>query len=179
MGFKGSKEKSDGLECPFRVIEASLNQGETPGKAGKIICEAGGGKILKTQGEHDGKVPMVCLSCDIPAALSDKYACMYLIPFRIFGKDKVQSYYACSWFLTLNPQKVPKDTVWCRGCPYWFPRPDESQLRNRIKLSHKARQLFLSPPEEIVIIPRDKIIKPRRWHQRINKRLRWKFHDKN
>jgi hypothetical protein len=169
MGIKGPTDKSDWLKCPFRVIQPSLTQGDTQEDTKGMICEAGGGTLLLPPGKAGETVPLVCLTCDIPEAITEDYACLYLIPFRIFEGDEAQSYYACQWFLTLNPQKVPKDTVWCRGCPYWFPRPDEFLITNRIRLSHKALQFFLFPPEP-KISPRSadsKEDKRNRWYERI------------
>ena len=142
MGKKGPTDKSDWLKCPFQEILSSPNQGEILGAEIAIICEAGGGTMLLPPKKAGETIPLVCLTCDVPEAIMEDYACMYLIPFRVFEGDEAQSYYACRWFLTLNPKKVPKDTIWCRECPYWFPRPDESLITKRIRLGHTARQLF-------------------------------------
>jgi len=165
MGIKGPTDNSDRMKCPFRVIRTSSNKGDTRGEVWEMICEASGGEIL----EALEKIPIACLSCDIPAALTEKYACLYLIPFRVFENDGVQSFYACRWFLTLNPQRIPKNTIWCRGCRYWFPRPDESLIPNKARLSHKALQLFLTPPKrEISLRSADtKEDQKDRWYKRI------------
>jgi len=180
MECTGQTENWSGLGCPVRVIRPSTNQEGISEEIKDIICEAGGGKFLGTKKQDFEKARTFCSRCDIPSALTGEHACLYLVPFRVFTRDKAQSYYACRWFLTLNPQNVQKDTKWCRGCPYWFPRPFESLIPNQIRLSHKALQLFISPPPKLKQTSGWRIkIKSRRWYQKIGDALPWISYDKD
>lgn len=130
--------------CPFRMYRpASEDHQQRNFK--EIICEAGGGFVLGTT--ETAAAQKLCRSCDIPTSLNLKYACLYVVPFRVFQDNHVQSYYGCRWYFRLNPQKVPKSIDWCMGCRDWFPRPQKFLVPGQIRISRKFRHIFLNPSE--------------------------------
>jgi hypothetical protein len=104
-----------------------------------VICEAGGGFVL---GRNGGDADLVCASCDIPHSFNKPYACLFLVPFRVFQKESVRSYYGCRWSLDIPARNVPKNNDWCKGCVHWFPWPPDFPVPNLFKYSRKALELF-------------------------------------
>jgi len=158
--------------CPFREF---LNENEDGSPALKrlIVCEAAGGHILGSE-DQAGQIEPVCNHCDIPDAIAYPHACLYLIPFRIFEKDGVQSYYGCRWYMCINPRNVPKDNIWCRGCRDWFPRPPEYMVPRRILKTYEAIELFLNPPKsELTYSLRP--IEHASWRRRVLDQMLWFF----
>ena len=133
--------------CPFLAYRPA-SEDHQQGVFKQIICEAGGGVVLGTM-ESITAAQKICLSCDIPKSLNCRYACLYVVPFRVFQDGHVQSYYGCRWYFRLNPQKVPKNMDWCIGCRDWFPRPQRIQVPGQIRISHKVLRIFLNPAENI------------------------------
>lgn len=150
--------------CPFRSMGRAAEI--QSGFARQVICEAGGGFELGTSESMDAVIK-ICECCNIPATLNLPHACLFLVPFRIFRHDCVQSYYGCRWYFSINPQNAPKNIDWCRGCRDWFPRPPEYLIPGQISICHKFHRIFLNPPERTdhFSIPSE----PRRirWHERL------------
>jgi hypothetical protein len=151
--------------CPFLAFRPSSEDNQQ-GAFTQIICEAGGGYVLGTT-ESIASAQKVCLSCDIPMSLNLDYSCLFLVPFRVFHENYVQSYYGCRWYFSLNPRKTPKNTDWCMGCNAWFPRPRKTLVPGLIRVSHKFYRLFLNP-SEIIDRPRPELREERRrWYEKL------------
>ena len=156
--------------CPFRTYR-QVSEDELQGLCKEIICEAGGGFVLGSA--ESVNATEICQACDIPISLNLRYACLYVVPFRIFEDDHVQSYYGCRWYFGLNSQKAPKNMEWCIGCRDWFPRPQKFLVPGQIRASHKFRQIFLNPPKrrEFPMLPREE--DKRQWYERIRDLFYW------
>lgn len=141
------EERNDNLiwqHCPFRIERKTAEDAGSGSGPVSLICGTGGVNLTAA---HGSNADAVCKSCDIPSSLLKKQACLYLVPFRIFGSDNVQSYYGCRWFLDIPPRNVPRNNDWCRACTYWFPRPPEHMIPNAFEYSRKARALFMGDPD--------------------------------
>lgn len=157
--------------CPFLVYRPA-SEDDPQETCGQIVCEAGGGFVLGTE-ESITAVQTICFSCDIPKSLNFKYACLYLVPFRVFQDNHVQSYYGCRWYFRINPRKTPKNMDWCIGCRDWFPRPQRIQVPGLIRVSHKFHRIFLNPSEMMErLSPRLKEEK-RYWYHRLRDFFYW------
>jgi hypothetical protein len=129
--------------CELRLERRTLDQS---GKERvEYICGASGGPedghVLGVAGEDISSMIAICNTCPIPDALESHRSCLNLVPVRRFSGGKrslpmiqshvqtVQSneqadaYFPCRWFYTLYGQNQPRDTIVCRTCPHWFPRP--------------------------------------------------------
>ncbi len=157
--------------CPFLTIKRS-SENNHRGVFEQIICEAGGGFVLGTMSSIN-EAQKICHSCDIPISLKFKYACLYLVPFRVFLENHVQSYYGCRWYFSLNPQKAPKNMDWCSGCRFWFPRPGESQIPDQARISQKFLRIFLNPSENLDRPTPDLREEERRWYERLQDIFYW------
>lgn len=149
MHYNRGKEKIDPValpRCPFLAYRPA-SEGHQKGAFEQIICEAGGGFVLGTT-ESINVAQKICISCDIRQSLTFRYACLYVVPFRVFQDSQVQTYYGCRWYFRLNPRNTPKNMDWCMGCRDWFPRPHESLILDRITMSHKFLKIFLNPSED-------------------------------
>jgi len=156
--------------CPFLAVRPSENNQQEVFK--QIICEAGGGFVLGTT-ESIAAAQKICLSCDIPQSLNFRYACLYVVPFRVFQENNIQSYYGCRWYFRLNPQKAPKNMDWCIGCRDWFPRPQRIQVPGQIRMSHKFLRIFLNPAENIDRPSPDLREEERKWYERLRDLFYW------
>jgi hypothetical protein len=121
----------------------------------EYLCGASGGPehghVLATSGGDMSSLVAICNTCPIPDALEDGQSCLNLVPVRRFpggkrilpviqaqvqGDQTAQSseqadvYFPCRWFYTLHGQKQPRDTLLCRACPHWFPRPPREIIPN-------------------------------------------------
>jgi hypothetical protein len=151
--------------CPFLAFRPASEDNQQ-GAFTQIICEAGGGYVLGTT-ESITSAQKVCLSCDIPMSLNLEYSCLFLVPFRVFHENYVQSYYGCRWYFSLKPQKVPTNMDWCMGCRDCFPRPRKTLVPGLIRVSHKFYRIFLNPSE---IIDRPSLNvreERRRWYEKL------------
>lgn len=133
--------------CPFRSVGREDCVGPKR-SAQHITCEAGGGFELGTADCLDA-VNSICAFCDIPPSLNLPHACLFLVPFRVFQHDQLQSYFGCRWYFSINPGNAPKNIDWCRGCRDWFPRPPEYLIPGQISISRKFHQIFLNPSERM------------------------------
>jgi hypothetical protein len=114
----------------------------------EYICGASGGPehghILGVAGEDLSSLMATCNACPIPDALEARESCLNLVPVRCFpggkhslpmiqaqasqarssgGSELVETFFPCRYFYTLYEQNQPRDTIVCRSCPHWFPRP--------------------------------------------------------
>ncbi len=144
QGDGGATSGMHWSECPFRHVEAIQDGEGTAPPGARIICQAGGDEVLGFLRKRE-QADSVCEACDIPKTLTLGYACLYLLPFRVFREKEVRSYFACRWFINIPPENLHRDIVWCRACRDWFPRPPESLIPGQIAWSRKARELFLDP----------------------------------
>jgi len=141
-----------------RACELRLER-RTPDVSGKervaYICGASGGPehghVLGVAGEDISSMIAICNTCPIPDALESHRSCLNLIPVRRFSGGKrslpvfqshvqtaqtthsnepADAYFPCRWFYTLYGQNQPRDTIVCRSCPYWFPRPPREIIPN-------------------------------------------------
>jgi len=142
MSPNGLPEQWNWRKCPFRVIRTVSGEDHSACGGEWVVCEAGGGIVL---GESDAdSTDAVCRSCDIPPSLKKRQSCLFVVPFRVFRQNGIQSYYSCRWHLNIPSRNVPKNNDWCRGCLHWFPRPDEALVPNTFDFSRRALELFLS-----------------------------------
>ena len=137
------------LKCPFRVIRSSTAEGAAAESSDRVLCEAGGGVILCEDGKGQ-EADRICRTCDIPLSVTHRHACLYLAPFRVFQGNQAKSYYGCRWRLDFKPMFFPENIDWCRACRHWFPRPPEHLVFHQIEFSHRALELFLSPPSPYI-----------------------------
>ena len=159
------------VNCPFLAFRSPYDESREESFK-YIICEAGGGHVVGTT-DSIAVAQKICHTCDIPTSLSLKYACLYLVPFRVFQGDHVQSYYGCRWYFRLNPRKVPTNMEWCIGCRDWFPRPRKFQVPGQIRISHKFRRIYLNPSEMIdrpfPVLTEEK----QRWYEKLRDFFYW------
>jgi len=132
--------------CELRLERRTLDQS---GKERvEYICGASGGPedghVLGVAGEDISLMITICNTCPIPDALEARQSCLNLVPVRRFSGGKrslpmvqvqvqnartaqsnkqADAYFPCRWFYTLHGQNQPRDTLLCRTCPHWFPRP--------------------------------------------------------
>ena len=137
------------LKCPFRVIRSSTAESPAAESSDDVICEAAGGFILCEAGKGQ-EAGRICMTCDIPLSLTHRHACLYLAPFHVFEGNQAKSYYGCRWRLDFKPMFFPENIDWCRACRNWFPRPPENLVFHQIEFSHRALELFLSPPSPYI-----------------------------
>jgi len=157
--------------CPFLAYRPT-SEDHQQGNFEQIICGAGGGFVLGTTASI-ADAQRICLSCDIPQSLTFKYACLYVVPFRIFQDDHVQSYYGCRWYFRLKPQNTPKNMDWCIGCRDWFPRPQRIQVPGQIRISHKFLRIFLNPAENIDRPSPNLREEELKWYERLRDLFYW------
>jgi len=127
-------------ECPFRAHNMPHSSHDPACSPEEFICKAGGDFVL---GRHDGGADTICSACDIPRSLNKQYACLFLVPFRVFQNEHVKSYYSCRWSLDIHARNVPKNNDWCKGCVHWFPWPPDFEIPNLFSYCQKALELFL------------------------------------
>jgi hypothetical protein len=121
----------------------------------EYICGASGGPehghVLAMVGGDMSYMVTMCNACPIPDALGARQSCLNLVPVRRFsgGKrslpvvqaqvqgnqtaqnsEQADAYFPCRWFYTLHGQNQPHDTLLCRTCPHWFPRPPREIIPN-------------------------------------------------
>jgi hypothetical protein len=114
----------------------------------EFLCGASGGLehgyVLGVAGGDLSSMVATCNACPIPGALEASQSCLNLVPVRRFpgGKfslpmvqsqasqvppsrssEPVETFFPCRFFYTLYGQNQPRDTIVCRSCPHWFPRP--------------------------------------------------------
>jgi hypothetical protein len=161
----------------------------------EYICGASGGPehghMLSTAGGDMSSLVATCNACPIPDALEARQSCLNLVPVRRFtggkrslpviqaqvqGDQTAQSseladaYFPCRWFYTLHGQKQPRDTVLCRACPHWFPRPPREIIPNYWSETRKMLRIVngeesaLGPPTGFTPASRPP---PRNWLQRL------------
>ena len=157
--------------CPFREHRHEGDD-DNPVLENLLVCNAAGGYVLGT-GQQTDQIQSVCSICDIPDSIKFPYACLFLIPFRIFDEDGVRSYYGCRWYMSINPRNVPKDNIWCRGCQDWFPRPPEHMIPRRIEKTYEAIDLFQNPPQWTCPQSPQQGGDTRSWHRRMLDELIW------
>jgi hypothetical protein len=132
--------------CELRLEQSTRAADGTERVA--YICGASGGPehghVLGVAGENLSAMIATCNACPIPDALEARQSCLNLVPVRRFpgGKrslpmlqaqasqaqpsrssESVETFFPCRFFYTLYGQNQPRDTMVCRSCPYWFPRP--------------------------------------------------------
>lgn len=124
---------------------------------GRPVCWAAGGRGVLEPGQGEsqvlkGSVPaerrekgspqpghLLCTGCTIPDSLRPaEKPCLYLIPLRIDEDGSMISFYACRWFYQINPQRLMHSTSWCKGCPYWFPRPTVHLIKDYLATNRKV-----------------------------------------
>jgi len=171
MSMKEEHDHAPLPNCAFLAFR-TFSDDHVNGAFEQIICEAGGGFVLGTT-KSIRAAQKVCLSCDIPQSLKRESACLHLVPFRVFQENHVQSYYGCRWYFSLNPQKAPKNTDWCRGCSAWFPRPVEALITDQTMMSRKLLQIFLNPSETIDPSFHHLGEGKRKWHERLRDLFNW------
>ena len=140
-----TEAKPIGVECPFRAIRPSASEEIGGGTRRTVICEAGGGMVIDDADAGPEGKPF-CTACDVPCTLAHPKACLYLVPFRVFGENGARSFYACRWRLDFKPLYFPENIDWCRACRNWFPRPAEDLVANQADFSRRALELFRSDP---------------------------------
>lgn len=139
--------------CELRLERRTL---DVSGKERvEYICGASGGPehghVLGTVGGDISSLVATCNTCPIPDALEARQSCLNLVPVRRFsgGKrslpvvqaqmqhvqtaqsnEQADAYFPCRWFYTLYGQNQPRDTMICRSCPHWFPRPPREIIPN-------------------------------------------------
>ena len=111
----------------------------------EFLCGASGGPeqghVLGVAGGDLSSMVAICNACPIPDALEAHQSCLNLVPVRRFlgGKrslpmfqsqavpsgssEPVETFFPCRIFYTLYRQNQPRDTIVCRSCTHWFPRP--------------------------------------------------------
>ena len=117
----------------------------------EIVCLAGGNHRLAIIGIGSTYMECICGECPIPGVLTDEaHACLYLLPFRIFGGGKPQTLYQCRPFYRTNPKRADKFPCLnlSRFCPWWFPHPIEFLPEGTEWHTHRARGLYLGEIEE-------------------------------
>lgn len=162
----------------------------------EYICGASGGPedghVLGVAGEDLSPMVAVCNACPIPDALAARQSCLNLVPIRRFSggrrtlpmaqshaqiansSESVDAYFPCRWFYTLYGQNQPRDTIVCRSCQHWFPRPPrelipeywpETQKMLRVVNGEEAT---LGPPTGFTPASRQP---PRTWWQRLLQKI--------
>ena len=132
--------------CELRLERCTLDA--SGNEQVEFLCGASGGPeqghVLGMAGGDLSSLVATCNTCPIPDALEARQSCLNLVPVRRFtgGKrslpviqaqvqgdqtdqssEQVDAYFPCRWFYTLHGQKQPRDTLLCRACSHWFPRP--------------------------------------------------------
>ncbi len=132
--------------CELRLERRTLDQSGK--ECVEYICGASGGlehrHVLATAGGDMSSLVATCNTCPIPDALEARQSCLNLVPVRRFSGGKrslpvvqaqvqgdqttqsnvqADAYFPCRWFYSLHGQNQPRDTLLCRACPHWFPRP--------------------------------------------------------
>jgi hypothetical protein len=116
-GTDGSPHAEALPPCELRRVERTAHGRD-------VICGAAD-VVLGELGRDDAAVAAVCRACPVPAALTDRWACLHLRPIRFLEDGQWQSFFSCRWFYRLNPRRQARSLQGqCYGCPYWFPRPD-------------------------------------------------------
>ncbi|HEX9134497.1 MAG TPA: hypothetical protein VF844_19580 [Ktedonobacteraceae bacterium] len=151
--------------CELRLERRTL---DVSGKERvEYICGASGGPeqghVLATVGEDMSSLVATCNTCPIPDALEARQSCLNLVPVRRFsggkrslpviqaqqvqGVQTVQSsehadaFFPCRWFYSLHGQNQPRDTLLCRACPHWFPRPPRELIPDYWRATQKMLRI--------------------------------------
>ena len=153
--------------CEFRITD-DPSKPEDRGEyriGNHVLCQAGGNFSLGTVGEDTEKIVEICQFCDIPVSMSKGTTpCLHLIPFRVFNKDEVQTFYACQWFFSFDPKGAHKQREsQCEGnCLFWFQRP-----KNKPRLfdpkCDKYLKMFLTSKPKRGFSPPERTYKKSRW----------------
>ena len=142
MSIQGSTVRA----CELRLVRRTVTVDGT--EQVEFLCGAGGGPeqghVLGVAGGNLSSMVAICNACPIPDALEAHQSCLNLVPVRRFpgGKrslpmvqslasqavpsrssEPVESFFPCRIFYTLYRQNQPRDTIVCRSCTHWFPRP--------------------------------------------------------
>lgn len=157
--------------CPFRTLGQPAGA-HPSGMTKSVLCEAGGGFELGTTDCLDA-VNGICASCDIPPSLNLPHACLYLVPFRVFRQGRVQSFFGCRWYFSINPDNTPKNIDWCRGCRDWFPRPPEDLIPGQISISRTFHRYYLNPSERRSRLLLPPVPRKMRWSERLRDLFYW------
>jgi hypothetical protein len=132
--------------CLYRKQRAMEDEAEV-----EIVCLAGGNHRLGIAGVDLKYLEDVCGQCPIPGALTDEArACLYLLPFRIFGEVEIETLYHCRWLYRLNPQRADKllSLHSPKACEWWFPHPIIFLPPGTEWHTNRARGLYLGEIEE-------------------------------
>ncbi len=163
----------------------------------EFLCGASGGpehgQVLGVSGEDLSSMVTICNACPIPDALAARQSCLNLVPVRRFSagrrplpmaqshaqiansSESVDAYFLCRWFYTLYGQNQPRDTVVCKSCQHWFPRPPRELIPNYWPETQKmlrvvnGEEATLGPPTGFT--PAGKRPLARTWWQRLLQKI--------
>jgi hypothetical protein len=167
----------------------------------EYICGASGGPehghVLGIAGGDLSLMVATCNACPIPDALEASRSCLNMVPVRRYpgGKrsllivqslapqaepsqnsEPAETFFPCRFFYTLYGQNQPRDTIVCRSCPHWFPRPpleiipDYWQETQKMLRVVNGEESTLGPPTGLYSPPQRPRSKP------LWQRLREKVH---
>lgn len=179
--------------CELRLERCTLDV--SGNERMEYICGASGGPehghVLGTVGGDMFSLVAICNTCPIPDALEARQSCLNLVPVRRFSDGKrnlpviqaqvqgdqiaqsseqADAYFPCRWFYTLHGQNQPRNTLLCRACPHWFPRPPREIIPNYWPETQKMLRIVngeesaLGPPTGFTPASRPP---PRNWLQRL------------
>jgi hypothetical protein len=166
------------------------------------ICGASGGPehghVLGVAGEDLSSMVATCNACPIPDALEARQSCLNLVPVRRFSGGKhslpivqsqashaqpsrssesVDTFFPCRFFYTLYGQNQPRDTMVCRSCPHWFPRPPRELIPHYWPETQKMLRVVNG--EESTLGPPTGLYSPapqhppgRSWWQRLREKVK-------
>ncbi len=196
-----AKKSPIGQSAPVRPCELRLER-RTVASDGtehvEFICGASGGPehghVLGVVGEDLSAMIATCNACPIPDALEARQSCLQLVPIRRFSggrrslpmvQSQVQSpassepvdvFFPCRYFYTLYGQKQPRDTLVCKSCPHWFPRPPRELIPNYWSETQKMLRVVngeestLGPPTGLYA-PASQQPPARTWWQRLLQKM--------
>ena len=164
--------------CIYRTERPSENADGRSGGS-DLICKAMGGKSLGRKGEEEIQIAEICNSCTIPQEAAFR-PCLFLVPIKVERKRVLKDYFICRWFYRLHPERPDEKTRYmCGGCPYWFPMPPVTLVRD---MEQAAKRLIdyhtdvwenpPAPPPKPVWI--DRPLAPKSfWQQMSGLLIRW------
>ncbi len=190
--LEGAVVRTCELRLELRTVDVS-GKGRV-----EYICGASGGpehgQVLATAGGDMSFLVATCNSCPIPDALEARQSCLNLVPVRRFpgvkrslpmiqtqasqappfwSNEQVKTFFPCRFFYTLYRQNQPRDTMMCRSCPHWFPRPPRElipeywpETRKMLRVVN-GEESTLEPPTGFTPASKPS---PKNWLQRLLKK---------
>jgi hypothetical protein len=135
--------------CIYRAERPSQSaDGGSGGVA--LTCKAMGGKSLGRKGQDDVRIAEICNPCTIPQEAAFR-PCLFLVPIKVERKRVLKDYFTCRWLYRLRPDRPDEKTRYmCAGCPFWFPMPPVSLVRDLEQAAKKMidyhAQIWENPP---------------------------------